>query len=203
MRIACVIALVILGWSFAMNLGRAVGPTLLRRLDPGTAGTVGFLIRLLTLILSFVFALRLAGLKPRDARGRRRDHRGDPRSCGPADDRQPDRRNRAAERPPVPRGRPRAHARRRRGRPGRGDRGVARAALHDARQRRGPDPRAEQRRALGCGRAAPRAVGRRHARPPRRARQAQRGRGAHRGRRLGAARGRTPRSTSRSSSTAR
>ena len=49
----------ILGWSFAMNLGRAVGPALLRRLDPGTAGTVGFLIRLLTLILSIVVALRL------------------------------------------------------------------------------------------------------------------------------------------------
>jgi small conductance mechanosensitive channel len=63
-RIASVVALVILGWSFAMNLGRAVGPTLLRRLDPGTAGTVGFLIRLLTLILSIVFALRLAGLRP-------------------------------------------------------------------------------------------------------------------------------------------
>jgi small conductance mechanosensitive channel len=47
-----------------MNLGNAVGPTLLRRLDPGTAGTVGFLIRLMTLILSVVFALRLAGLKP-------------------------------------------------------------------------------------------------------------------------------------------
>jgi small conductance mechanosensitive channel len=63
-RIGCVVALVILGWSFAMNLGRAVGPTLLRRLDPGTAGTVGFLIRLLTLMLSVIFALRLAGLRP-------------------------------------------------------------------------------------------------------------------------------------------
>jgi small conductance mechanosensitive channel len=63
-RIGCVIALVILGWSFAMNLGRAVGPTLLKRLDPGTAGTVGFLIRLLTLMLSVIFALRLAGLRP-------------------------------------------------------------------------------------------------------------------------------------------
>jgi small conductance mechanosensitive channel len=63
-RIGCVIALVILGWSFAMNLGRAVGPTLLRRLDPGTAGTVGFLIRLLTLMLSVIVALRLAGLRP-------------------------------------------------------------------------------------------------------------------------------------------
>ena len=62
--IGCVVALVILGWSFAMNLGRAVGPTLLRRLDPGAAGTVGFLIRLLTLMLSVIFALRLAGLKP-------------------------------------------------------------------------------------------------------------------------------------------
>ena len=63
-RIGCVIALVILGWSFAMNLGRAVGPTLLKRLDPGTAGTVGFLIRLLTLMMSVIFALRLAGLRP-------------------------------------------------------------------------------------------------------------------------------------------
>jgi small conductance mechanosensitive channel len=63
-RIGCVVALVILGWSFAMNLGRAVGPALLRRLDPGTAGTVGFLIRLLTLMLSVIFALRLAGLRP-------------------------------------------------------------------------------------------------------------------------------------------
>jgi small-conductance mechanosensitive channel len=63
-RIACMVALVVLGWSFAMNLGRAIGPTLLRRLDPGTAGTVSFLIRLLTLVLSVAFALRLAGLKP-------------------------------------------------------------------------------------------------------------------------------------------
>ena len=63
-RVACVVALLVLGWSFAMNLGRAVGPTLLRRLDPGTAGTVSFLIRLLTLILSVTVALRLAGLRP-------------------------------------------------------------------------------------------------------------------------------------------
>jgi len=63
-RVACVLALVLLGWSFAMNLGRAAGPTLLRRLDPGTAGTVGFLIRLITLIMSVTVALRLAGLRP-------------------------------------------------------------------------------------------------------------------------------------------
>jgi hypothetical protein len=38
-RIGCVIALVILGWAFAMSLGRALGPALLKRLDPGAAGT--------------------------------------------------------------------------------------------------------------------------------------------------------------------
>jgi hypothetical protein len=59
-----VIALVILGWAFAMNLGRAIGPVLLKRLEPGTAGTVGFLIRLATLVITVLVALRLAGLKP-------------------------------------------------------------------------------------------------------------------------------------------
>jgi small conductance mechanosensitive channel len=63
-RIACVVALVILGWAFAMNLGRAIGPVLLRRLEPGTAGTIGFLIRLATLAITVLVALRLAGLKP-------------------------------------------------------------------------------------------------------------------------------------------
>jgi small conductance mechanosensitive channel len=63
-RIACVIALVILGWAFAMNLGRAIGPLLMKRLEPGTAGTVGFLIRLATLAITVLVALRLAGLKP-------------------------------------------------------------------------------------------------------------------------------------------
>jgi len=63
-RIFCVIALVILGWAFAMNLGRALGPSLMKRLDPGTAGTVGFLIRLATLVVTVLVALRLAGLKP-------------------------------------------------------------------------------------------------------------------------------------------
>jgi small-conductance mechanosensitive channel len=63
-RVACVVAVVIIGWSLAMNLGRALGPTLLRRLDPATAGTVSFLIRLLTLIVSVTVAARLAGLRP-------------------------------------------------------------------------------------------------------------------------------------------
>jgi small conductance mechanosensitive channel len=64
-RIATVLALVALGWQFARDLGRAAGPTLFRRLDPGTAGTVGFLVRFMTIVLSVLVALRVAGLDPR------------------------------------------------------------------------------------------------------------------------------------------
>ena len=42
-----------------------VGPALFRRLDPGTAGTVGFLIRLVTMLAAVVIAARVAGLTPR------------------------------------------------------------------------------------------------------------------------------------------
>jgi small-conductance mechanosensitive channel len=64
-RIATVVALVALGWQFARDLGRAAGPTLFRRMDPGTAGTVGFLVRFFTIIVSVLVALRVAGLDPR------------------------------------------------------------------------------------------------------------------------------------------
>ena len=63
-RVATVIALVILGWAFARDVGRAIGPVLFRRLDPGTAGTLGFLIRLFTILLTILVALRIAGLRP-------------------------------------------------------------------------------------------------------------------------------------------
>ncbi|MGI8674881.1 MAG: mechanosensitive ion channel family protein [Thermoleophilaceae bacterium] len=63
-RIAAVVALVILGWFFASALGRALGPLLFRRLDAGTAGTVGFLIRLFTIAAAVLVALRVAGLPP-------------------------------------------------------------------------------------------------------------------------------------------
>jgi small-conductance mechanosensitive channel len=64
-RIATVFALVALGWQFARDLGRAAGPTLFRRLDPGTAGTVGFLVRFFTIVAAVIVALRIAGLDPR------------------------------------------------------------------------------------------------------------------------------------------
>jgi small conductance mechanosensitive channel len=63
-RIASAIVLVILGWAFARALGRALGPSLFKRLDSGTAGTVGFLVRLLALTVAVIFALRVAGLEP-------------------------------------------------------------------------------------------------------------------------------------------
>jgi small conductance mechanosensitive channel len=64
-RIATVFALVALGWQFARDLGRAAGPTLFRRMDPGTAGTVGFLVRFFTIVVAVLVALRVAGLDPR------------------------------------------------------------------------------------------------------------------------------------------
>ena len=63
-RIAAVILLIVLGWVVARALGRALGPLLFRRMDPATAGTVGFLVRLVALIATLLFALSIAGLKP-------------------------------------------------------------------------------------------------------------------------------------------
>jgi small conductance mechanosensitive channel len=63
-RIATVILLILLGWALARSLGRGFAPTLYRRLEPGTAGTVGFLLRLLTIVIAAVVALRIAGVKP-------------------------------------------------------------------------------------------------------------------------------------------
>jgi small conductance mechanosensitive channel len=64
-RIFTAIALLILGWRLARDIGRTLAPQLFRRLDPATAGTVGFLIRLLFLIAAMLVALRIAGLEPR------------------------------------------------------------------------------------------------------------------------------------------
>jgi small-conductance mechanosensitive channel len=63
-RVATVAALVILGVALGRSLGRSLGPALYRRLDPGAAGTVGFLVRLLTVLVLLLVALRIAGLDP-------------------------------------------------------------------------------------------------------------------------------------------
>jgi small conductance mechanosensitive channel len=62
-RIGAAVALVVLGTAIARDLGRALGPMLYKRMDPATAGTVGFLIRLGAGVVAIIFALSIAGLK--------------------------------------------------------------------------------------------------------------------------------------------
>jgi small conductance mechanosensitive channel len=64
-RIITVIVLMILGWAIARDIGRGLGPPLFRRLEPATAGTLGFLIRLVTIVLALVVALQVAGIEAR------------------------------------------------------------------------------------------------------------------------------------------
>jgi len=63
-RVAAAIVMVVLGWALARDLGRFTAPALFRRMDPATAGTVGFLIRLVFLAVAALLALRTAGLDP-------------------------------------------------------------------------------------------------------------------------------------------
>jgi small conductance mechanosensitive channel len=63
-RVAAAIVMVVLGWALARDLGRFTAPALFRRMDPATAGTIGFLIRLVFLVIAGLFSLHAAGLKP-------------------------------------------------------------------------------------------------------------------------------------------
>lgn len=63
-RMAAVLALIALGWAVARDIGRAAAPTLFKRMDPATAGTVGFLIRLATLAITLILALWIAKVSP-------------------------------------------------------------------------------------------------------------------------------------------
>ncbi len=59
-----VVALLGIGWGAARDFGQAAAPTFFRRMDPGTAGTVGFLIRLSTMAIMVLVALHVAGARP-------------------------------------------------------------------------------------------------------------------------------------------
>ena len=63
-RAITAIALVALGWQVARDVGRSFGPVLFRHLEPATAGTAGFLIRLGTMVAAVILALRIARLDP-------------------------------------------------------------------------------------------------------------------------------------------
>jgi small conductance mechanosensitive channel len=63
MTIVAVIAVLVLGWLFSRDLAR-ISPSFFKRMDPGTAGTVGFLIRLVSVTATILGALAIAGIKP-------------------------------------------------------------------------------------------------------------------------------------------
>lgn len=63
-RYGTAILLALLGWLLARTVARGLAPALFRRMEPGTAGTVGFLIRLGTIAVVIIAALRIAGVKP-------------------------------------------------------------------------------------------------------------------------------------------
>ncbi len=63
-QIITVFLLLILGWAIARDIGKAAAPTFFRRMDPATAGTVGFVVRLVTLGITLLIALGVAGAKP-------------------------------------------------------------------------------------------------------------------------------------------
>jgi small conductance mechanosensitive channel len=63
-KLATVVILLIVGWAIARDLGRGLGPLLFRRMEPATAGTVGFVVRVLTLVVALLIALGVVGIDP-------------------------------------------------------------------------------------------------------------------------------------------
>lgn len=61
-RIGTVVVLILVGTAATHWLSRILSPRLYRRLDPATAGTTGFVIRLLAIAAVVVLALRIAGV---------------------------------------------------------------------------------------------------------------------------------------------
>jgi small-conductance mechanosensitive channel len=60
LQIFVVVALLLLGWALARDIRRGLEPLLARWMDAGTAGTAGFVVRLVGLIAALVVALRIA-----------------------------------------------------------------------------------------------------------------------------------------------
>lgn len=63
-RFLVAISIGFLGYRLARDLARGFNPWLSRRMDPATAGTVGFFVRLTFMIVTVVMALSVAGIKP-------------------------------------------------------------------------------------------------------------------------------------------
>jgi small-conductance mechanosensitive channel len=63
-RVGAFALLTFFGYRLASLVGRALGPSLMRRMEPGTAGTLGFLIRLVSGAVAIIIALSVVGLDP-------------------------------------------------------------------------------------------------------------------------------------------
>ncbi len=63
-RIATAILLFVFGWGLAAAFGRTITPFVLRRMDPGTAGTLAYVIRLVSILVIAAIALAIAGVRP-------------------------------------------------------------------------------------------------------------------------------------------
>jgi small conductance mechanosensitive channel len=61
LQVATIVALIAVGWGVARDLGRLAGPTFMRRMDPATAGTVGFVVRIVVVIVIVLVVLSIAG----------------------------------------------------------------------------------------------------------------------------------------------
>jgi small-conductance mechanosensitive channel len=61
-RLGTVIVLIVVGSAAVHWLVRGLSPRLYRRLDPATAGTTGFVVRLLAMTAVVILALRIAGV---------------------------------------------------------------------------------------------------------------------------------------------
>jgi small conductance mechanosensitive channel len=62
LQVFVVLALVVVGWALARDFVRGLEPFLFKRMDTATAGTAGFVIRLLTVLAAVVLALNIAGV---------------------------------------------------------------------------------------------------------------------------------------------
>jgi len=63
-RFATAGSLILIGWGLARAVAKGIAPALLSRMDPATAGSFGFLIRLFTIIAVVFGSLAIAGVKP-------------------------------------------------------------------------------------------------------------------------------------------
>ena len=101
LTIVVVIALVILGWAIARDVGRSLGPAAVPPPGPRDCGHGRVPDPPATIVLALLVALRVAGRRSAHAGARRGVHRRDLRARRAADARQPDRRHRAASARPF------------------------------------------------------------------------------------------------------